>query len=114
MAHSDKVFSAIADPRRRAILEFLRTGDQTAGEVADRFDVSWPAVSRHLRVLKTAGLIQETRYGRNRVYGLKTPGLVALVGSWVNQFGAGSRSVPPPSSTPGAQSPISVGREYTS
>ena len=65
-------FRALADETRRAILELLRTGPRTSGEIADRFDSSWPTISRHLAVLKTAGLVVTERQGQEIYYELNT------------------------------------------
>jgi DNA-binding transcriptional ArsR family regulator len=62
--HLDLTFSALADPTRRAILARLAEGDATVGELAEPFDMSRPAISKHLRVLEHAGLVQRTRDGR--------------------------------------------------
>ena len=59
---------AIADPVRREILLMLRDEPLSAGQIADRFVISRPAVSRHLRVLREAGLVADTADGRRRVY----------------------------------------------
>jgi DNA-binding transcriptional ArsR family regulator len=64
------VYDAIADPTRRAILDTLRRGERSAGEIAELFPVSRPAVSRHLRVLRTAGLLNERREAQSRIYSL--------------------------------------------
>jgi DNA-binding transcriptional ArsR family regulator len=63
-------FGAIADPTRRAILDALRAGERCAGELAQQFPVTRPAISRHVRILKRAGLIQERRHLRSRFYSL--------------------------------------------
>jgi DNA-binding transcriptional ArsR family regulator len=68
----DEVAGAIADPVRREILLMLRDESLSAGQVADRFAISRPAVSRHLRVLREAGLVRDTADGRRRVYTLVT------------------------------------------
>lgn len=81
-------FLALADPRRRRILDLLRGGELTAGDIAGRFDVSWPAISRHLRVLKAAGLVRERREGRERRYSLDPVRLRDAVGRWVLSFDA--------------------------
>jgi DNA-binding transcriptional ArsR family regulator len=60
--------AAIADPIRRRVLELVRDRELPAGELARQFDVSRPAVSRHLRVLREAGLVHERREGRLRLY----------------------------------------------
>ena len=60
----DLTFGALADPTRRAILDRLATGEATVGQLAQPFDVSRPAISKHLRVLEHAGLVQRSREGR--------------------------------------------------
>ena len=70
--------AAIADPIRREILTLLRDGELAAGAIAGCFDVSRPAVSRHLRVLREAGLVVEARRGRQRVYPLELAPLAEL------------------------------------
>jgi DNA-binding transcriptional ArsR family regulator len=66
---------ALAEPRRRRILELVRDGELTAGEIASTFDVSRPAVSQHLTVLKQAGLLAERREGTKRLYRARVEGL---------------------------------------
>ena len=65
-------FKALADPTRRRILELLRDGDLTAGELAEHFDISKPSLSHHLATLKSAGLVSDERRGQNIVYSLNT------------------------------------------
>lgn len=65
-------FRALADPTRREILRLLRDGPKTSGEIADRFPTSWATVSRHLAVLRDAGLILSERNGQQIVYELNT------------------------------------------
>lgn len=60
----DSVFGALSDATRRAILEKLARGDRTVGELASPFDISRPAISKHLRVLERAGLVRRTPEGR--------------------------------------------------
>jgi DNA-binding transcriptional ArsR family regulator len=69
---------AIAAPRRRAILRLVRDGELSAGEIAAHFDVTRPAVSQHLRVLKDAKLIVERREGTRRLYRARPEGLAEL------------------------------------
>ena len=69
---------ALADPTRREILERLRPGPLAVGELAKDLPVSRPAVSQHLRVLKDAGLVHETRAGTRRLYGVEVRGLAEL------------------------------------
>ena len=61
------VFAALADPTRRRLLELLAAGERSAGELAAEFDVSRPAVSRHLRVLREAGLVRARGEGQRRL-----------------------------------------------
>jgi DNA-binding transcriptional ArsR family regulator len=62
----DKTFSALSDPTRRAILRRLANGERTVTELAQPFDVSLPAISKHLRVLEGAGLVMQEKDGRIR------------------------------------------------
>ena len=77
--------AAIADPVRRDILVMLRGQSLPAGQIADRFTISRPAVSRHLRVLRESGLVRDTLIGRRRVYQLDATRLADLIG-WLDQF----------------------------
>ena len=65
-----EALAALADPTRRQLVALLARGDLAAGELADRFPVSRPAVSRHLRVLREAGLVRSRVEGRRRLYTL--------------------------------------------
>ncbi|MGH3386646.1 MAG: ArsR/SmtB family transcription factor [Nocardioidaceae bacterium] len=76
------VFSALADPTRRRIVELLAQGELSAGEVAARFAMSRPAVSQHLRVLRDAGLVRSRAEAQRRVYSIDPAGL-AEVDDWV-------------------------------
>lgn len=66
------LFRALADPTRRDILKLLRGGPRTSGEIAARFDSSWPTISRHLAVLREAGLVVAERNGQEIHYELNT------------------------------------------
>jgi ArsR family transcriptional regulator, arsenate/arsenite/antimonite-responsive transcriptional repressor len=66
------VFRALSDPTRREILELLRSGPRTSGEIAEKFSTSWATISRHLSVLKDADLILAERNGQHIVYELNT------------------------------------------
>ena len=79
------VFGAVADPTRRAILDLLRAGELPAGELARQFRVSRPAISRHVRILKDAGLIRETRAAQSRRYSLDPQPLVEL-DRWLTDY----------------------------
>ena len=81
----DEVFDALADSTRRAVLELLRSGDRPAGEIAQAFPISRPAISRHLRQLRRAGLVAETRSGRHRLYRLNAEPL-QTVATWVDAY----------------------------
>ena len=74
----DAVAQALADPIRRDILRMLRDREVTAGAIAGAFSVSRPAVSRHLRVLREAGLVRDTPTGRERAYRIELAALVPL------------------------------------
>ena len=63
-------FKAIADNTRREILEFLSKGDTVAGDIADKFNISKPAISNHLKILKEADLVSEKKVKQNRIYSL--------------------------------------------
>lgn len=75
------VLTAVASERRRRILRLLWETELSAGDLAGEFDVSWPAISQHLGVLKDAGLIRERRDGRHRLYSAdsETVGLLESV-----------------------------------
>jgi DNA-binding transcriptional ArsR family regulator len=68
----NEAFKALADPTRRAILRLLRRGEMTAGELAERFDMTKPSVSHHFAVLKQANLITSRREGKQIYYALNT------------------------------------------
>jgi DNA-binding transcriptional ArsR family regulator len=87
-ARTDAAFHAIGDGARRAILDQLKTGERSAGEIAAAFEISWPAVSRHLRLLKEAELVIERRAGRTRRYTLNRVTIRRVFGSWVAAFDA--------------------------
>ena len=74
----EAVARAIAEPRRRAILRLVRDDELAAGEIATHFDVTRPAVSQHLTVLKDAGLLTERREGTRRLYRARPEGLEGL------------------------------------
>jgi len=69
---SNGAFRALADQTRREILSMLRAGPRTSGEIASRFDSSWPTISRHLAVLRDAGLVLAERQGQEIYYELNT------------------------------------------
>src|ERR1700678_1481242 len=82
---TETTFQVLADPTRRAVLDLLRKGTQPAGEIARVFPVSRPAISKHLRLLRRAHLVQERREGRHRLYQLNPEPLKA-VDAWLEQY----------------------------
>ena len=82
---AEAAFHALADPTRRAVLDLLRQGSQPAGQIARAFPVSRPAISKHLRMLRRAHLVQERRDGRHRLYQLN-PAPLKAVDSWLEQY----------------------------
>jgi DNA-binding transcriptional ArsR family regulator len=74
----DDPIRALAEPKRRAILELIAQDELSAGQIAQHFDVTRPAVSQHLTVLKSAGLIAERRDGTRRLYRVEPGGISEL------------------------------------
>jgi DNA-binding transcriptional ArsR family regulator len=74
----ETALKAIAEPRRRQILSLVREDELAAGEIAAHFDVTRPAISQHLTVLKEAGLVSERRNGTKRLYRARPDGLAEL------------------------------------
>jgi len=69
---NDSAFKALSDPTRREILRLLGREEMSVGDIVDRFAMSQPSISRHLAVLRAAGLVTARREGQNVVYGLDT------------------------------------------
>ena len=87
-ATTKELFSTLADPTRRAIFERLcRDGEQTVRVLTDYAGVSQPAVSKHLGVLKHAGLVRDRRAGRQTHYSAQPQGLAPLI-DWMSLYGA--------------------------
>ena len=82
---AEATFGALADPTRRAVLDLLRQGSQPAGRIASAFPVSRPAISKHLRLLRRAHLVEERREGRHRFYQLN-PEPLRAVDTWLEQY----------------------------
>lgn len=80
------IYSVIADDRRRALLDSLAAGDKTAGELAAAFDISRPAIAKHLRILEQSGLVTITNVGRTRVHRLNAEPL-REVHDWLQRYG---------------------------
>ncbi|MGN6057370.1 MAG: ArsR/SmtB family transcription factor [Sphingomicrobium sp.] len=85
MANTERVFAALHDPTRRAVLERLRDGPKPVGEIARGLPVTRPAVSQHLKVLKEAGLVDDRSEGTRRIYQIDPKGLGAMR-AWLDQF----------------------------
>ena len=79
------VFRAISDPTRRGILDALARKDESVMELAKDFEITLPAVSQHLKILKRAGLVSGQREGRRIFYRLR-PGPLRLVSRWVHPY----------------------------
>jgi len=89
---ASSAYRALADPTRREILRLLREGDLAAGELAGHFEISWPSVSRHLRVLDTAGLVSSERHGGRIIYTLQTSVLQDVATEVAEMAGVGRQS----------------------
>jgi DNA-binding transcriptional ArsR family regulator len=82
----DRAFGALADPTRRRVLQLVGERPRAAGEIAAVFPVSRPAVSKHLRVLREAGLIEAEPAGRARIYRLRPDGIAESL-RWMEETG---------------------------
>jgi DNA-binding transcriptional ArsR family regulator len=80
-----QAFAALGDPTRQRIVEMLAARELSAGEIARRFDMTAPAVSQHLKLLREAGLIQVRRDAQRRIYTLDPAGLAEL-DAWLARF----------------------------
>jgi DNA-binding transcriptional ArsR family regulator len=79
-----RAFRALADPTRRQILQELKDGELAAGEIASRFPISGPSISRHLAILKSADLISERREGNRILYRLEPDKMASDVGDFLS------------------------------
>jgi DNA-binding transcriptional ArsR family regulator len=82
----DAVFSALADPTRRAMLARLARGEATVSELAEPFDLAQPTISKHLRVLEEAGLVEHSRSAQRRPRRLVVGGLLREADDWLRPF----------------------------
>jgi DNA-binding transcriptional ArsR family regulator len=80
-----EIFKALADPTRRAVFEQLADGDKNATQLREGFDISQPAMSQHLAVLRSAGLVAERRQGRHVNYRVDPEGL-AQIYQWLGRY----------------------------
>jgi len=85
VTYADRVFDALGDRTRRTVLKRLRRGARSVQEIADGMDVSRPAVSQHLRVLKAAHLVTDRAEGTRRLYAVDPRGMEAVRG-WLDGF----------------------------
>lgn len=85
-----QVFKALSDPTRRQVLQLLRKGPLSAGELSDHFDVSKPTMSAHFAVLKEADLIHAEKAGKSVIYHLKVSVLEDALLGFVHSFGVGA------------------------
>src|SRR6516164_7967843 len=85
MAYAGQILDALGDPTRRLVFKRLRSGARSVGEIAEGMDVSRPAVSQHLRVLKAARLVLDRAEGTRRLYAVDPRGIKALR-SWFDGF----------------------------
>ncbi|GJL56987.1 MAG: transcriptional regulator [Nitrospirales bacterium] len=79
------IFHAVADPHRRQLLDLLRTGEKPAGELVEHFDLTFPGISQHLKVLKNAGLVKTRRQGRYHYYRVN-PSPLRDIHEWITQY----------------------------
>jgi|SRR5579859_7933140 len=84
MGTASRIFKALADPTRRQILQELKAGERSAGEIASWFEMSAPSVSRHLAILKAADLIAERRVANRILYRLMPEALASVLGDYLS------------------------------
>lgn len=85
MDELDRTFAALGDPTRRGILALLAEGERTVSELVERFDLTQPTISSHLKVLESAGLISRSRVAQTRPCKLEAAGL-EHVDAWLERF----------------------------
>ncbi|MDB2407710.1 metalloregulator ArsR/SmtB family transcription factor [Jannaschia sp.] len=89
----DRVFEALSSTARRRILAYIADGPLSAGEIGKRFDMSQPAVSKHLSILKTAGLVWTERQGASVLYGMERETLSGTLAGFVQEVCPPSRAL---------------------
>lgn len=89
------IFKALSDPTRRRVLQLLRAGPMSAGEISDRFEVSKPTMSAHFAVLKEADLVHAEKSGKSVIYHLKLSVLEEALLGFVHSFGMGAEAPEP-------------------
>ncbi len=90
-----QVFKALSDPTRRRVLQLLRGGPMSAGELSDQFDVSKPTMSAHFAVLRDADLVHAEKSGKSVIYHLKLSVLEEALMGFVHSFGVGEKMPAP-------------------
>jgi len=103
-ASPNKAFKALADPTRREILNLLRRGEMTAGDLAERFDMTKPSMSHHFAVLKEADLLTSRREGQQIWYGLNTTVVQDLM-AWTMDLVRGDRETEETNTPPNEKKP---------
>jgi DNA-binding transcriptional ArsR family regulator len=93
MSSADKVFEALASVTRRRILAYISEAPLSAGEIAGRFEMSQPAVSKHLAILEGAGLVWKRREGMNVFYGMQTETLSGTIATFMQAVCPPSRAL---------------------
>ena len=93
MSSADKVFEALASLPRRRILAYLSEAPLSAGEIAQRFEMSQPAVSKHLSILEAAGLVWKKREGMNVFYGMQEETLASTLATFLQAVCPPSRAL---------------------
>ena len=94
-----QVFKALSDPTRRRVLQLLRNGPMSAGELCEHFDVSKPTMSAHFAVLKEADLVHAEKAGKSVLYHLKLSVLEEVLLGFVHSFGLGAEAPEPKKET---------------
>lgn len=84
MTKHGRIFQSLADPTRRQILQELKSGELTAGEIVERFEISAPAISRHLSILEAAALVTRRREANRIYYALEAETLASAVGDFLS------------------------------
>ena len=87
-----KVFKAISDVTRREILSLLSKGDMTAGEIADKFNMSKPSISKHLDILRDAELVTSEKKGQYVIYSINTTVLQQVLGGFLDLINGGKNN----------------------
>jgi len=85
MSNTDKVFEALSSTVRRKILAYISEGPLSAGDIAERFDMSQPAISKHLKVLENADLVEKSREGQFLIYEMRTDTLSGTLAGYMHQ-----------------------------